>query len=438
MAEKSYFDQVPVWGNESGYNFRVMADQVSGRIPVTRLERWQDLAEVLESEFFNRSDVQHIFRGHRRFDWSLAPTLARINSDTNIILQVAAEKQLEQFRLAVRGRLIDRTLVDAGEDDELWAVGQHHGLMTPLLDWTHSPYVALFFAFAGEDVTSESDNEYRAIYVLNKSFVGDNELCPDIRLLQPRKDDHGRLVNQAGLFTFSPYGETIENAITDILADDDFPDDDLKNAEMKIEEEKAEGVEEEQSEAQGDAESEVLARYICKIYIKNEERDGCLRHLRRMNVHHASLFPDLIGASEYCNMLMADVGADSAPSLKDASEIFEEIFGGGFKISDAEKISPDTHATPDRDTIMKIVSAFVKPPAMLPGDMIEMSRAIAAEIQRNTVVDWDKRDAAKARIRNGVRVVLRKEGCPPEYRDQIADGVMELLSGAVDSVNNEE
>ena len=148
MAEKSYFDQVPVWGNESGYNFRVMADQVSGRIPATRLERWQDLADVLESQFFNRKGVQHIFRGHRRFDWSLAPSLARINSGTNIIVEETALQQLEQFRLAVRGRLLDRTLVDEGEDDELWAVGQHHGLMTPLLDWTHSPYVALFFAFA--------------------------------------------------------------------------------------------------------------------------------------------------------------------------------------------------------------------------------------------------------------------------------------------------
>ena len=107
--------------------------------------------------------------------------------------------------------------------------------------------------------------------------------APDIRLLEPRKDDHGRLVNQAGLFTFSPSDATIENKLIEIISE--F---------------------EEFKEADENSEAGVLARYICKIYIRNEDREGCLRSLRRMNVHHASLFPDIIGASDYCNLLMEE------------------------------------------------------------------------------------------------------------------------------------
>lgn len=126
------------------------------------------------------------------------------------------------------------------------------------------------------------------MYVLDKSFLAEHEDETGIRVFEPRKDQHGRLVNQAGLFTFSPTDATLENKLADVLTDDEgFTDEQLKAA----------------SE---DEQPEILARYICKIYVRNEERDACVRHLRRMNVHHASLFPDLIGASEYCNILTAE------------------------------------------------------------------------------------------------------------------------------------
>ena len=193
-----------------------------------RIESWRDFSTMLESNFFNPNGTELVFRGHRRFDWSMTPTLGRLSRNGIITSRLAADT-LTLFRKAIRGRVSDHSLLEDGlEDDELWSIGQHHGLMTPLLDWTYSPYVALFFAFSREDREDEKDNPYRAVYVLNKTFIADDEVCPDIRVFEPRKDDHGRLVSQAGLFTFAPEDSTIENKLAEVLWGESFPIDALK------------------------------------------------------------------------------------------------------------------------------------------------------------------------------------------------------------------
>ena len=77
------------------------------------------------------------------------------------------EDLLAQFRLAMRGRGLDCSKLD---DEELWAFGQHHGLRTPLIDWTKSPYVALFFAFDEPDVEGV-ENPSRAVFCLNMAAL---------------------------------------------------------------------------------------------------------------------------------------------------------------------------------------------------------------------------------------------------------------------------
>jgi hypothetical protein len=405
LAEPSdYFSKVPIWSADSETKrFEVMADELSGRIPVTRLESWRDFTQLLESDFFNRHGVQLVFRGHRRHDWGLMPTLGRVTTN-GIITEVLADDQLDRFRRAVRGRLSDTTLVD--EPDELWSVGQHHGLMTPLLDWTYSPYVALFFAFHKEDDQDEKDNPYRAVYVLNKSFLVDNETETDIRVFEPRKDHHGRLVNQAGLFTFSPFDATLENKLTDVLTDEDgFTDEELRAA----------------SE---DEQPQILARYICKIYIKNDGRDACVRHLRRMNVHHASLFPDLIGASDYCNILTAEA-EQTAEIARQAAKA-----AAGASQPTVEPLEPAVEAPAAATGSMRSIEDVLRAPAeaqqVEPGRIPLIAQELAKVIASNKVVDWDKREAVQARLRNGVRVVLRKYAYPSVLRDRVTEQVLEL------------
>lgn len=70
-----------------------------------------------------------------------------------------------------------------------------------MIDWITSPYVALFFAFNKEDI--DESNKYRTVFAINKTFLEKHADKNEVRLLEPLLDEHGRLVNQAGLFTIA-------------------------------------------------------------------------------------------------------------------------------------------------------------------------------------------------------------------------------------------
>lgn len=396
-----HFDQVPEWPT-----FAVIGDGVSSGVPVTRISSWRKLPELLETPFFNRPKTQLIYRGHRRYDWPLTPSLGRLDP-RNIITKDVADSQLRLFRRAVRGRTSDRTLVEDEEENELWSVGQHHGLMTPLLDWTYSLYVALFFAFEQEDRREgELDNPFRALYVLNKTHVEAADRCPKVSVWEPSKDDHGRLVNQAGLFTYSEYGNTLENFLIDSLRDEVL------------------------SKVSEDEEAEELAQYICKIYIPNEERAECLRQLRMMNVHHASLFPDLLGAAQYCNILVAQ----DAISYRQAAMARQEQPQSPSVVPQVE--SAPIPAAPDQVKSLRDVLAQPAAAAGVEPERLDLITAeLAVELSKQRFVDWEKRDSVKAAMRNAARTILRRLDYPATAREEILDNLLVAIK-SLDSVGD--
>lgn len=172
-------------------------------------------------------------------------------------------------------------------------------------------------------------------------------------------------------------------------------------------------------EVQEEEESQELAKYICKIYIPNEERAECLRHLRMMNVHHASLFPDLLGASQFCNIMVAEEALDyrqTEIARKAEHEPVEmEIFPATPEIPTTEVPMQSL-----RDVLAEPESAAGVEPARL-GLMAE---ELVGELAKKQYVDWEKRDSVKAAMRNAARVVLRRLGYPADAREAVLDQLL--------------
>lgn len=88
-----------------------------------------------------------LFRGHADPGWKLSSVFERqLNSveGKGIYWNKYCKSLLESFKREGRGL----SLYDMCEtDNDFWALGRHHGLISPLLDWTESPYIAAYFAF---------------------------------------------------------------------------------------------------------------------------------------------------------------------------------------------------------------------------------------------------------------------------------------------------
>ncbi len=234
----------------------------------TALESWEQFHNVVTYKRWRK--LAFAYRGQRRNDWLLRPSLARLSTKGRTIARLRTQ-QLEDFKSAIRGRRGPNPAPVEG--DELWALGRHYNLATPLLDWTLSPYVALFHAFAEED--EDGSTSTRLVFQLRQRKVtsksselrtkgeSDDHL---VEFYRPLSDENQRLINQSGLFTKSPDSITIEQWI-----DNHFRS---KPDEM----------------------------VLLEIHVPNKDRETCLRALNRMNINYMTLFPDLYGASMHCNL----------------------------------------------------------------------------------------------------------------------------------------
>jgi len=165
---------------------------------------WRELKRDLLNELFEdgvfRSE-RYLFRGMGSADWKLAPAFDRrfgyLDADERLRVW---DQLIEQWRRGCEEH--GHADGSAGREVGLWALGQHYGLPTRLLDWSTSPYIAAFFAFKECLERLPHRFSHVALWILHL----DNPVWAKeqgVEIVSAPALENVRLKNQSGKFTLS-------------------------------------------------------------------------------------------------------------------------------------------------------------------------------------------------------------------------------------------
>ncbi len=170
---------------------------------------WRELKRDLLNELFEdgvfRSE-RYLFRGMGSADWKLAPAFDRrfgyLDADERLRVW---DELIEQWRAGCHEHGHVRAAAGPGgaqPEVALWALGQHYGLPTRLLDWSTSPYIAAFFAFKECLERLPHRFSHVALWILHL----DNPVWAKeqgVEIVSAPALENVRLKNQSGKFTLS-------------------------------------------------------------------------------------------------------------------------------------------------------------------------------------------------------------------------------------------
>lgn len=132
-------------------------------VRIIALSSWNEFHEsILGVE--SKSKRGYMWRGQQKDEdqgWLLRSKFDRtVKSKNEVDRTKKLQDHLDNFKQEMNKSCPN---VLPQDDVDIWALGQHYGLKTPLLDWTPSPYIAAYFAFEEWCDPEDQDDRYRYV-----------------------------------------------------------------------------------------------------------------------------------------------------------------------------------------------------------------------------------------------------------------------------------
>jgi hypothetical protein len=238
---------------------------------VFRLESWEAfLGLIVNPPYSNWA-----FRGERDERWPLYSSLSRYFQNFGVARTAWPEQEGRILRIFKRKAHQFLEKPPDPDDDFQWlALMQHHGAPTRLIDFTWSPYVAAFFAL--ERTLADG-----VVWAMNPGRIHSRRVAGKPVRMDPRdKGNFSRyFLNGKHRFIWMGEPHTMNRRL--IAQSGTFAVPGVLDVPIE--------------EILSDADQETI---LAKFILANAVREVGMRELYRMNITHATLFPDLDGLAK--------------------------------------------------------------------------------------------------------------------------------------------